>query len=192
MPQQRVVLVRHGETEWTKDGRHTGTSDIPLTDHGRQEARELGPELRPWHFALVLTSPLQRAIETCRLAGYGDGAQIRPDLVEWDYGSYDGKTTGQILETRPNWSLWRDGGPGGETAADVGRRADRVIAEVRRIDGDVALFGHGHMLRVLTARWLGQPPEAGRFYAMQPAALSVLGYEHDDPVIQRWNQTPPG
>lgn len=188
---QQVVLVRHGETEWSKDGRHTGKSDIPLTERGRQQARDLGPELSGWHFALVLTSPLQRAMDTCRLAGYGDRAQVRPDLAEWDYGSYDGKTSSQIQETRPDWSLWKDGGPGGETAAGVGRRTDRVIAEVRQTKGDVLLFAHGHVLRVLAARWLGQQPEDGRLYAMGTAALSVLGYEHADPVIQCWNRTPP-
>lgn len=191
MPSQQVVLVRHGETEWTRDGRHTGKSDIPLTDSGRDQARRLGPELAPWSFALVLTSPLQRARETCRLAGYGDRAQLRPDLMEWDYGSYDGKTSKQIEEIRPGWSLWRDGGPGGEQAADVGRRVDRIINEVRRTDGDVLMFAHGHVLRVLTARWLGQPPEAGRFYAMEPASVSVLGYEHTNAVIRRWNLPPP-
>jgi probable phosphoglycerate mutase len=191
LPTQQVVLVRHGETEWTKDGRHTGRTDIPLTDRGRQQARELGPELQPWHFALVLASPLQRTRETCQLAGYQREAQLRPDLVEWDYGSYDGKTRQQILEQRPNWSLWRDGGPGGETAAEVGHRADRIIKEIRATSGDVLVFSHGHFLRVMTARWLDQAPEAGRFYALGTAALSVLGYEHDDPVIQRWNQTPP-
>lgn len=185
-------MVRHGETEWSKDGRHTGMSDIPLTAHGREEARQLAPELHAWSFALVLTSPLQRARETCRLAGYGAQAQPRPDLVEWDYGSYDGKTSKQIEATRPDWSLWRDGGPGGETAAGVGRRVDRVIAEIRGTTGNVLLFAHGHVLRVLTARWLGQPPEDGRLYALGTASMGVLGYEHDDPVIQRWNQPPPG
>lgn len=191
MPTQQVVVVRHGETEWSKDGRHTGKTDIPLTDQGRAEARALAPELRPWRFALVLTSPMQRAVETCRLAGFGDRAQLRPDLEEWDYGTYDGKTSQQILDERPGWSLWRDGGPGGEQAADVGRRVDRVIDEIRRTDGDVLLFAHGHVLRVLTARWLGEPPGDGRHYALQTASLGVLGYEHEDAVIQRWNQ-PPG
>lgn len=191
MPQQRVVVVRHGETEWSRDGRHTGKSDIPLTQHGREQARELGPGLQHWRFALVLTSPLERAVETCRLAGYGDQAQLRPDLMEWDYGTYDGKTTRQILEERPGWSLWKDGGPGGEKAADVARRVDRVIAEVRRTEGNALLFAHGHVLRVLTARWLGQAPEEGRHYALQTASLGVLGYEHEDPVIEQWNQPPP-
>ena len=188
MANPEVVLVRHGETEWTRDGRHTGKSDIPLTDEGRRQAEALQPELAGWTFALVLTSPLQRAMETCRLAGYGQVAQSRPDLVEWDYGRYDGLTSKQIAEIQPDWSLWRDGGPGGEQPADVARRADRIIAEVRGVAGDVLIFAHGHVLRVLTARWLGEPPAAGQHYALQPAALSVLGYEHQNPVIWQWNR----
>jgi probable phosphoglycerate mutase len=189
VPKPQVVLVRHGETEWSKDGRHTGTTDIPLTEHGRDEARHLRPILQQWQFALVLSSPLQRALDTCRLAGYGEEVQLRKDLAEWDYGRYDGKTSTEIAAQRPDWSLWRDGGPGGETATDVGKRVDRVIAEVRRVDGNALLFAHGHVLRVLAARWLGQPPEAGRYYALETAAVSVLGYEHDDSVIRRWNQS---
>jgi probable phosphoglycerate mutase len=189
---QSVVLARHGETEWSLSLRHTGKTDLPLTEEGRRQARALGPRLHDWKFALVLTSPLQRALETCRLAGYGDRAQVRPDLVEWDYGRYEGLTSPQIEVLQPNWSLWRDGCPGGETAKDVGRRADRVLAEVRRVDGDVLLFAHGHVLRVLAARWLGEPPEGGRHYTLQTATLSVLGYEHADPVIRLWNQAPLG
>jgi probable phosphoglycerate mutase len=181
------VLARHGETEWSRNGRHTGRTDIPLTDAGRDQARKLGSELRRWEFALVLSSPLQRAVETCHLAGYGRQMQLRPDLMEWNYGSYDGKTSKEIEASRPDWSLWKDGGPGGETAADVGKRADRVIAEVRRTDGDVLIFAHGHLLRVLAARWLDQPPDEGRHYALQTAALSVLSHEHQDPVIRLWN-----
>jgi probable phosphoglycerate mutase len=187
-----VVLARHGETEWSLSFRHTGKTDLPLTEEGRRQARALGPRLHAWKFALVLTSPLQRALETCRLAGYGDRAQVRPDLVEWDYGRYEGLTSPQIEALQPNWSLWRDGCPGGETAKDVGRRADRVLTEVRRVDGDVLLFAHGHVLRVLAARWLGEEPEGGRHYALQTATLSVLGYEHADPVIRLWNQAPLG
>ena len=187
---QSVVLARHGETEWSLSGRHTGTTDLPLTEEGRRQARALGPRLAAWTFSLVLTSPLQRALETCRLAGYGERAQVRPDLVEWNYGRYEGLTSQQIEEIHPNWSLWRDGGAGGETAPDVGRRADRVIAEVRATEGYALIFAHGHVLRVLAARWLGEPPEAGRYYALQTATLSVLSYEHADPVIQRWNLPP--
>ena len=188
MARQSVVLVRHGQTAWSLDGRHTGRTDIPLTEEGRRQAAALGPLLRQQEFALVLTSPLQRAEETCRLAGFGEEAQVRPDLAEWDYGTYDGLTSEQIKEGRPDWSLWRDGGPNGEQAADVGRRVDRVIAEARSVEGDVLLFAHGHVLRVLAARWLGQPPEAGRLYALGTAARSRLGYEHADPVIERWNE----
>ena len=185
-----VVLVRHGETEWSRDGRHTGKTDIPLTDDGRRQAKALGAALSAWQFALVLTSPLERARDTCTLAGYGKHAQVRAELVEWDYGRYEGLTSTQIAVTNPDWSLWRDGGPGGETAADVGRRADHVIAEVRRVSGDVLIFAHGHVLRVFASRWVGQPPDGGRHYALQTATLSVLSYEHADPVFQRWNLPP--
>lgn len=183
-----MVLVRHGETAWSKDGRHTGVSDIPLDDSGRAQASALRPVLAGYRFELVLTSPLQRARETCRLAGFGAQAQLRPDLVEWDYGRYDGLTSAQIRQDRPDWSLWRDGGPGGESADDVARRADRVIAEVRSAPGDVIIFSHGHLLRVLAARWLGEPASTGRFYALQPARRSILGYEHEQPVIETWNE----
>jgi probable phosphoglycerate mutase len=186
-----VVLVRHGETEWSRDGRHTGRTDIALTQEGRRQATALDAPLTAWRFALVLSSPLQRALETCRLAGYGAQAQVRPELMEWDYGRYEGRTSRQIAAENPEWSLWRDGGPDGETPADVGRRADRIIAEVRQAAGDVLIFAHGHVLRVLTARWLGEPPGGGRHYALQTAALSVLSYEHEDPVISRWNLPPP-
>jgi len=187
----QVVLVRHGETEWSKDGRHTGTTDIPLTQVGREQALRLRSELARWPFALVLSSPLQRALDTCRLAGYGDVVQLRSDLAEWDYGRYDGKTSSEIAAEQPRWSLWTDGGPGGETAADVARRVDRLITEIRSVTGDVLLFSHGHVLRVLTARWLGEMPETGRYYALETAGLSVLGYEHENAVIRRWNQPLP-
>jgi broad specificity phosphatase PhoE len=187
---ENVVLVRHGETEWSRDGRHTGRTDIALTAQGRRQAEALRAPLHAWQFALVLTSPLQRALETCRLAGYGTNALVRPDLMEWDYGQFEGRTSREIVAENPGWSLWRDGGPDGETPADVGRRVDRVIGEVRQTAGDVLIFAHGHVLRVLTARWLGERPEGGRHYALQTATLSVLGYEHDDPVILRWNLPP--
>ena len=186
-----VVLVRHGETEWSRDGRHTGRTDLPLTEEGQRHAAELGAPLRAWQFALVLTSPLRRAVETCRLAGYGTQGQLRPELMEWDYGRYEGLTSRQIAAQNPGWSLWRDGGPDGETPADVGHRVDRVIAEIRPAAGDVLIFAHGHVLRVLAARWLGEAPAAGRHYALQTAALSVLGYEHEASVISRWNLPPP-
>jgi broad specificity phosphatase PhoE len=191
MAQQVVVLVRHGDTEWSRDGRHTGKTDIPLTDDGRRQAMGLSAPLHARQFALVLTSPLQRARDTCALAGYGEQAQVRSELQEWDYGRYEGLTSKQIAESDPDWSLWRDGGPGGETAADVGRRVDHVIADIRSTGGDVLIFAHGHVLRVLASRWLGEPPEGGRHYSLQTAALSVLGQEHGEPVIRRWNQPPP-
>jgi probable phosphoglycerate mutase len=187
---ENVVLVRHGETEWSRDGRHTGRTDIPLTTEGRRQAQALAAPLRAWQFALVLSSPLQRALETCRLAGFGTNVQVRPELMEWDYGRYEGRTSRQIVAENPGWSLWRDGGPDGEMPADVGRRVDRVLREVRQIAGDVLLFAHGHVLRVLTARWLDEPPEGGRHYALQTATISVLGHEHNDPVIIRWNLPP--
>ena len=191
-----IVLVRHGETEWSRDGRHTGRTDLPLTENGRRQAELLRGALAEWGFAQVLSSPLQRALETCRLAGLGDSAQTTDDLREWDYGEYEGITTAQIRESRPDWYLWRDGCPGGEQAADVGRRVDRVIASLG--EGDVALFAHGHVLRVLAARWIGLEPEAGALLALGTGTLSVLGYERETRVVKRWNspvlgagQTPP-
>ena len=183
-----VVLVRHGETLWSRDGKHTGRTDILLTDEGRRQSERVGGTLRGRRFALVLTSPLQRAAETCRLAGLGDVAVFRDELMEWDYGDYEGRTTPEIRTEVPGWSLWRDGVPGGETAADVGRRVDGVLAELRALDGDVAVFAHGHVLRVLAARWLGLPPTEGRLFALDPATISILGYERETPVIRRWNE----
>jgi probable phosphoglycerate mutase len=182
-----VVLVRHGATEWSVLGRHTGRTDVPLTDEGRAAAAALRPVLARRSFALVLTSPLRRARETCQLAGLGDAAVVDTDLVEWDYGEYEGGTTAEIREKHPGWSLWLDGVPGGETAADVAARVDRVIARVRAVDGDVAVFGHGHCLRVLGARWVDLEPEAGRLLALDPATLSVLGWDRETPVIRLWN-----
>jgi broad specificity phosphatase PhoE len=187
-----VVLVRHGETEWSRTGRHTGSTDVPLTDRGRQDAEALGGALRGRRFELVLTSPLQRAVETCRLAGFGDVAELRDELREWDYGEYEGRKTVDIREERPGWTLWRDGVPGGETEAQVGERADRVIAELHGLAGDAALFAHGHVLRVLAARWLGLEPGAGRLFALDTATLSVLGYERETAVLRSWNQRPRG
>jgi broad specificity phosphatase PhoE len=185
--QIEVVLVRHGETEWSRAGKHTGRTDVPLTDEGREQATALGAALRDRGFALVLTSPLSRAAETCRLAGLGDVAQERADLREWDYGAFEGRTTAEIREERPGWTLWRDGVPGGETAADVGARADRVIAELRDAEGDAVVFAHGHLLRVLAARWLRLEPAHGRLFALDTATLSVLGYERETPVVRLWN-----
>ena len=186
-----VVLVRHGETLWSRNRQHTGRTDIPLTDEGRRQSERVGDSLRGRRFALVLTSPLQRAAETCRLASLVDVAVFREELMEWDYGAYEGRTTAEIRAEVPGWSLWRDGVPGGETAADVGRRVDRVIADVRAANGDGALFAHGHVLRVLAVRWLGLPPTEGRLFALDPATISILGYERETPVIRRWNEPPP-
>lgn len=183
-----VVLVRHGETEWTVTRQHTGRTDIPLKEEGKRQARLVGEALRSRRFGLVLTSPLRRARETCELAGFGDTAQMRDELMEWDYGEYDGRTTAEIRAERPGWSLWRDGAPGGETAADVGRRADRVIEELRDAGVDALVFGHGHQLRVLAARWLGLDPEDGRLFYLSTGTISILGYERETAVIRRWNE----
>ncbi|MEA2565705.1 MAG: hypothetical protein QOD49_882, partial [Actinomycetota bacterium] len=166
---QQDVLVRHGETEWALQGRHTGRTDVPLTERGRQQAVSLGRLLQRRQFANVLVSPRQRAVETCRLAGFGEVAEVRDDLAEWDYGEYEGRTTEDIVAERPGWTLWDDGVPGGETVEDVGRRVDRVIAEVRPTPGDVAIFAHGHVLRILAARWVDLAPKDGRRFALDPA-----------------------
>jgi broad specificity phosphatase PhoE len=184
-----VVLVRHGETDWSRTGRHTGRTDIPLTERGREQACAVGDALRTRRFTLVLTSPLERAAETCRLAGYGEVAERRDELMEWDYGAYEGRKTVDIRQERPGWTLWRDGVPGGETAADAGARADRVIAELRAVSGDALVFAHGHFLRVLAARWVGLEAAAGQLFALDPATISVLGYERETPVLRSWNET---
>jgi broad specificity phosphatase PhoE len=184
---REIVLVRHGETEWSRHGRHTGRTDVPLTERGREEARALGASLQGRRFALVLASPLARVAETCRLAGFGDLALPRDDLMEWGYGAYEGRTTAEIREERPGWTLWRDGPLGGETPADVAVRADRVIAELRAVDDDAAVFAHGHLLRVLAARWIDLHPSAAGGLALDTAAVSVLSYHRETPVIQLWN-----
>jgi broad specificity phosphatase PhoE len=185
-----LLLARHGETEWSVSGRHTGRTDLPLTENGRRRARALADLVAGRSFALVITSPLRRAVETCELAGLAGQAQVRDDLHEWDYGDYEGLTTPQIHERRPDWRLWQDGCPNGETAADVGARADRVIADVRAAEGDAIAFGHGHMLRVLGARWVALPPEDGGLLALGTGALCALGYEHELPVVVQWNREP--
>ena len=182
-----VVLVRHGETEWSRTGKHTGRTDVPLTDRGQEQAGGLAEALRGRAFELVLTSPLSRAAETARLAGFGEAVRTRDELREWDYGAYEGRTTPDIREVHAGWSLWRDGVPGGESAAEVGARADRVIGELRTLTGDSLVFAHGHLLRVLAARWLGLEPTEGRLLALDPATISVLGYERETPVVQVWN-----
>ncbi len=182
-----VVLVRHAETEWSLSGKHTGRTDVPLTESGRQRASALGSELATRQFELVLTSPLARATETCVLAGFGERAVRRDELMEWDYGAYEGRKTLEIREQLPGWTLWRDGVPEGELAEEVATRADRVLEEIRAVSGDSLVFSHGHLLRVLTARWLGLEPQAGRLFALDPGSLSVLGYERETPVIRLWN-----
>jgi broad specificity phosphatase PhoE len=186
---REIVLVRHAETEWSRDGKHTGRIDIPLTEGGRARATALTDRLASRRFALVLVSPLTRARETCDLCGLGAQAQERAELMEWDYGDYEGLTTAQILATRPGWDLWRDGCPGGESAVQVGARADRVIAELAGIDGDVAVFSHGHMLRVVGARWIALDPAHGARLGLFTAAICVLGFERDTAVLARWNDT---
>jgi broad specificity phosphatase PhoE len=182
-----IWLARHGETEWSRTMRHTGRTDIELTEDGRQQAQLLRRRLEGRSFARVITSPLSRAVETCNLAGLGDGAERSQALLEWDYGEYEGLTTGQIRERRPGWVLWRDGCPGGETAAEVGARVDPLVAELLQAAGDVALFAHGHVLRVLAARWLGQRPADGALLALDTATLSTLGWERETAVVRRWN-----
>lgn len=181
-------LIRHGETEWSRSGQHTGRTDIPLTVQGERQAALLGRRLAGRKFALVLTSPLRRARETCRLAGYAAAARDEPDLVEWDYGEYEGRTTAQIREEVPGWTIWEGGVRGGETAEQVGARCDRVIARCAEVGADVALFAHGHVLRILAARWLGLPAVGGRYLALDTASLSVLGHEHEAHVIRQWNE----
>lgn len=185
----KVYLARHGETEWSLSGQHTGLTDIPLTPRGEWEGLQLGKRLQGTPFSLVLTSPLRRARKTCDLASYGEIAQNDPDLSEWHYGDYEGLRTAEIQAKNPGWSVFRDGCPGGESPAEISERIDRVISRVRAADGDVLLFGHGHCLRVLTARWLGLPASDGRFFRLSTATLSILSYEHtlESPVISLWN-----
>ena len=185
--EQKVYLLRHGETEWSLNGRHTGVTDIPLTENGRIAARLLKPILAKVTFTLVLTSPLQRARETCELAGLGQFANVEPDLIEWNYGEYEGLTTEQIRSTRPGWSVFRDGCPGGESPEQVGARAHRVITKVRTAAGNVALFGHGHFTRVLAARWINLSANYGENFLLDTATLNVLGYYRESPAFMIWN-----
>ena len=187
-----VYLARHGETAWTLSGQHTGLTDLPLTDHGERTARQLGERLKGLTCAKVLTSPLQRAARTCELAGFRAVAEIDKDLVEWDYGQYEGRRSSEIRAERPDWQLFRDGCPGGESPGQVSERADRVVRRVRAVSGDVLLFSSGHFIRVLATRWLGLEPTANcRFFMLSTASLSAVGYEHDfsRPVIRLWNET---
>jgi broad specificity phosphatase PhoE len=185
-----AYLARHGDTAWTLSGQHTGLTDLPLTPNGEQNARRLGERLKGLTFAKVFTSPLQRAARTCELAGFGAVAEADPDLVEWDYGQYEGLRSAEILKERPDWQLFRDGCPGGESPTQVGARADRVIERVRAVEGNVLLFSSGHFIRVLAARWLALGPgSAGKYFLLGTASLSAVGYEHklSQPVIRLWN-----
>jgi len=185
--EQRVYLIRHGETEWSVGGQHTGTTDISLTANGRAVARRLGPMLAEESFALVLVSPLRRARQTCELAGLGARATMDSDLCEWNYGEYEGLTPAQIRAQAPEWLIFRDGCPGGETPAQAGARADRVIAKARASEGNIALFAHGHILRVLVARWIGLPVSGGSHFLLDTATVSVLSYYQGTGAIERWN-----
>ena len=182
-----VFAIRHGETAWSLSGQHTGTTDIPLTDAGRRLAKRMRPVLAARAFGLVLCSPMQRARETCELAGLGDKAVINSDLVEWNYGEYEGLTPKQIREMAPGWLIFRDGCPGGEAPEQVGARVDRVIARSRAVEGDIALFAHGHVLRVFVARWIGLPPGGGQHFLLNTGTLCVLGYYREIPAVRTWN-----
>ena len=186
-----AYLARHSETAWSLSGQHTGRTDLPLTERGERNARALGERLRGLTFARVFTSPLQRAARTCELAGFGSVAEIDPDLVEWDYGQYEGRRTVEIHAERPDWQLFRDGCPGGESPDQIGSRADRVVSRVRAVKGDVLVFSSGHFLRVLAARWLGLDAAGGRYFLLSTASLSALGYEHNltKPATRLWNET---
>jgi probable phosphoglycerate mutase len=187
MSRGELWLIRHGETEWSASGRHTSSTDLALTAEGERKAAAVGQLLAAKAFALVLASPLRRALETCRLAGYRP--EVTPDLREWGYGAYEGLTTAEIQVQNPGWTIWTGTPPGGESAEEVGARADCVIARAAAAGGDVALFGHGHMLRVLAARWLGLEPTGGRLLELSTGSVSVLGYEHETRVVQGWNRT---
>ncbi len=183
----RLVVVRHGETLWSQTGRHTGTTDIPLLPAGEQQAVGLRARLAGGTFASVLVSPLGRARRTCELAGFGDVAVVCRDLAEWDYGDVEGRTSAEVRSERPGWVLWRDGVRGGETLQEVADRADRVVAAARAVEGDTLVFAHGHVIRVLAARWLGLGPETGANFMVGPAAVGVLGWERQTPAVSRWN-----
>jgi broad specificity phosphatase PhoE len=186
----RIVVVRHGETEWSLSGQHTSTTDLPLTPAGRDRAATVAHVLDGYSFTLVLSSPLRRALETAEIAGFKDRVAIDENLREWDYGEYEGLTTPQIREQRPDWNLWRDGCPGGESPAQVGERADRVLARLAGADGDALAFAHGHILRVLTARWAEMEVAEGARFKLGAGAIGVLGHERDTRAIERWNLTP--
>ena len=184
---QRIVLIRHGETEWSLSGQHTGITDIPLTENGRTVARQLAAVLSKLTFAKVMTSPLSRARETCVLAGFGERAEIDRDLMEWNYGEYEGLTSRQIQAKTPGWMLFKDGCPGGESPEQISVRVDREIARISSVDGHVALFAHGHVFRVLVARWIGLPAAAGSHFLLDTSTVSVLSHYQDIPAVRRWN-----
>jgi probable phosphoglycerate mutase len=186
----KLYLARHGDTDWTDARRKTGRTDLPLNQRGEERARQLGERLHQFSFSQVFTSPLQRASRTCALAGFGDVAEINSDLVEWDYGQFEGKTTANVQQDRPDWELFRDGCPDGESPLDVAQRADRFISHVFDADGDVLAFSSGHIIRMIAARWLGLPPTAGRFFYCRPASIGVLDFEHEnknEPILDVWN-----
>jgi broad specificity phosphatase PhoE len=187
--QAEIWLIRHGETAWSLSGAHTSRTDLPLTPRGAEKAAKMGAELKRCDFALVLTSPMRRARETCELAGFGNVAVIDPNLRELDYGDYEGRTTAEIQQERPGWSLWRDGCPNGESFEHAAARTESVIARALQAEGAVALFAHGHILRILASRWLGLAPDAARLFALSTATLSTLGYERETRVMTRWNLT---
>jgi len=191
MPLPKIYLARHGETIWSLSGQHTGITDIPLTEQGEKNAKQLGLRLQGLAFTKIFSSPLQRALKTCELAGFGSMAIPDPLLEEWNYGDYEGHTTTEIQQTKPDWFIFRDGCPGGETPAQVAKRCDEMIEKVKAINGDILIFVHAHILRMLTTRWLGLPAEEGRLYFLSTASLSILGYEHNlsEPVIRLWNDT---
>jgi broad specificity phosphatase PhoE len=189
-PDQQIWLIRHGETEWSQSGKHTGRTDVPLTEAGRRRAEALRPVLGRRSFALVLTSPLVRALETCRIAGFAEGCQADADLAEWHYGIFEGRKTAEIRSELPKWSIWQTHVPQGEDIERVATRADRIIEKVSAVEGNVALFSHGHLLRIMTARWLGLPPQDGRFFALDTGTISTLGHERETRVVRGWNWRP--
>jgi len=185
---QRIVLVRHGQTDWSLSGQHTGRTNIPLNVEGERQAELLGAELAGMNFTEVLTSPLARCVQTCRLAGFADVAELNDDLMEWDYGDFDGLTTEEIRRGRPGWTVWSAGCPGGEAVDQVGHRADMVLEQLRPVKGNCLVFSHGHFLRILAARWIGLEPAVGRLFSLDPASISILGYERSTPVVRLWNR----
>jgi broad specificity phosphatase PhoE len=186
---KKIYLIRHGETEWTLSGQHTGTTDIPLTQEGERQVEELKKRINKRDFSTILTSPLKRAIQTCELTGYLNRAKIDPDLMEWNYGDFEGKTSKEIHALYPQWSIFFDGAPNGESLADIEARTSRVLAKLEPLQGNIALFSHGHFLRALAAKWLQLSVREGRLFTLVPASLSILGYEKTTPVIQLWNDT---